>query len=104
MSDLNDISDFCPHFPRFLGMFSCFIDPTKDKRANPFEYISRYRIEKECLLMEYIDNAKKFYDYILTSSVQENALYSIIKQTLAGVLIAQNIKHFTHYDLHSNNI
>jgi hypothetical protein len=104
MSGLNELSDFCPHYCRVVGTIVCEIDPTKKKDGNPFECDSSRTIEKEVLLLEYIDHSYKLSNYIKSPKISENILYSTIKQTLLGISIAQNKKKLTHYDLHSNNI
>jgi len=104
MSDLNDVASFCPNFLHSFGLLQCYIDPNAEKHENPLICKSKYKIEKDVLLMEYINNANHFYDYIYDKNIPEHVLYAIVKQVLSGVLIAQNTKHFTHYDLHANNI
>jgi hypothetical protein len=104
MNALNPLSDFCPNYCRVIGPIVCQIDPTKRKDGNPFEGDSKHKIEKEVLLMEYLDNTYKFNNYILSPKVSEDVLYSTVKQTLLAVAIAQRKKKFAHYDLHSNNI
>ena len=104
MSSLNELADFSPYFCRSIGKITCDVDPTKRKEGNPFDGDSKYRIEKDVLLTEYIDNSYKFYNYIFSPKVKEEILYSLVKQTLLGLSIAQRAKRLTHYDLHSNNI
>lgn len=104
MTSLNEIADFCPHFCRSIGGITCQVDPEKRKEGNPFECDSTYRIEKEVLLTEYLDNSYKFYNYIVSEKVSEKILYSILKQVLLAFTIGQRNKNFSHYDAHSNNI
>jgi len=104
MNSLTDIADYCPNFCRSVGSIVCTVDPRKKKDGNPFDCESKYRVEKEVLLTEYLDNSYKFYNYILSEKVSEDVLYSTVKQVLLGISIAQREKNFTHYDLHSNNI
>jgi hypothetical protein len=104
MSCLNELSDFCPHYGRVIGTILCQIDPTKRKDGNPFEKDSKHTIEKEVLLMEYLQNTYKFNNYIYSPKISEYLLYSTVKQTLLAIAIAQRKKKFTHYDLHSNNV
>lgn len=106
MNGLNDISAFCPHFCKTFGTIECKIDPTTRKHGNPFHIQSKYPITKQVLLCEYVDKSCKFYNYIRASKekVPEIVLYSIIKQVLMAITIAQRKKQFTHYDLHSCNI
>lgn len=102
MRGLSELSNFCPHFCKGIGTLKCKMEPKKSK--NPFEIKSKYAIEKEILLCEFIDNSAKFYNYIKSEKVNEHVLYSIVKQVLMAINIAQKKKKFTHYDLHSNNI
>lgn len=103
MLELNKISNFCPHFCRVFGGIVCDIDPTKNKEENPFD-ISKQVVEKEVVLMEHIENSRKFYNYINCNKFPEDILFSIIKQTLLAINIAQKKSKFSHYDLHANNI
>ena len=103
MQGLSSISNFCPFFCKGIGSIKCKVEP-KRKIKNPFDIKSKYPIEKEVLLCEYIENSSKFYNYIKTKDVKEEMLYSIVKQVLMGINIAQQKKQFTHYDLHSNNV
>jgi hypothetical protein len=104
MNSLNEIADYCPNFCRSVGSIICQVDPNKRKDGNPFECESKYKIEKEVLLSEYLDKSYKFCNYIFSDKISEDILYSTVKQVLLAVAIAQKQKRFTHYDLHSNNI
>jgi len=101
MQDSNELADFCPNFSRAIGVILCRVDP--GNKTNPFELKSKHTIEKEVLLMQYIDKSYKLYNY-LKNKVEEKVIYSLIKQTLLAISIAQKRKEMTHYDLHSNNI
>lgn len=103
MKSLTDISHFCPHYCRVVGTMTCEVDPFKRKEGNPFE-IDRYQVEKDVLLMEYIPNSYKLYNYIFNDNVSEEILFGLVRQTLMAISIAQRKKKFTHYDLHSNNV
>lgn len=104
MTGLNSLSEYCPHFCRVFGNIKCKINPDCKKTENPFEKKSRYLIEKNVLIMEYLKKSHKFFNYIKASHIDERILYSTIKQTLLAISIAQQKKRFSHYDLHSNNI
>jgi len=104
MTSLNELADFCPHFCRSIGGITCQVDPEKRKEGNPFVCESKYKIEKEVLLTEYLNNSYKFYNYIVSEKVHESVLYSIVKQVLLAFTIGQRNKNFCHYDAHSNNI
>jgi len=104
MQSLNTIAEYCPHFCRSVGGLICEIDPTKRRKGNPFVHETKYTIEKEVLLTEYLAKSYKLYNYIVSDRISEDVLYSAVKQTLLAVAIAQRKVQFTHYDLHSNNI
>lgn len=104
MKSLTELAVFCPHFCKAVGVISCEIDPLKRKEGNPFDLESKYSIEKDVLLMEYLPKSYKLYNYIVSEKTPEDTLYSIVKQMLMAIAIAQKKKKFTHYDLHSNNI
>jgi hypothetical protein len=103
MQGLNEVSQFCPHFCKGIGLIKADTEPTR-KSKNPFNIKSKYPVEKELLLCEYIEKSSKFCNYIRNTNINEDVLYSIMKQVLMGINIAQKITKFTHYDLHSNNV
>jgi thiol-disulfide isomerase/thioredoxin len=105
MEGLNEISGYCPHFCKSIGVVKCKVDPKSRKEGNPFNSNAKYPIEKEVLLCEYIEESYKLCNYIRSEEkISEEILYSAIKQILMAIVIAQHKKKFTHYDLHSNNI
>ena len=104
INGLNEIANYCPHFCKGVGAILADVNPTVVRSGNPFENLGKHVIEKEVLLMEHLEKSYKFYNYIKNKNVNESVLYSIVKQTLLGISIAQRKKKFTHYDLHSNNI
>jgi len=104
MKGLNDIADFCPHFCKAIGTILCEIDPQNRKKGNPFDITCKHPIEKEIMLTEYIEKSTKFYNYIRSDKIEDDVIYSTIKQVLMAVSIAQRKKKFTHYDLHSYNV
>jgi hypothetical protein len=107
MQGLQEVSSFCPHFCKGIGMITVKLEANikKDTKDNPFDISNtKYPINKDVLLSEYIENSTKFYNYIRSPKIDENILFSIIKQVLLGVSFAQKLKKFTHYDLHSFNV
>ena len=105
MNGLNKLSAYCPHFVKSIGSILCNVDPKCRKQGNPFDIQSKYPIQKEALLCEFIDKSCKLYNYIrATDRISENVLYSTVKQVLMAVAIAQEKKKFSHYDLHSFNV
>ena len=103
MQGLSEISSYCPNFCKGFGKISCDIEPNVTKDKNPFGK-SKFSVEKDVLLCEYIKKSCKFYNYIRSKDLDEDILYSIVKQVLLAICIAQKEKKFTHYDLHSFNV
>jgi hypothetical protein len=104
MNSLSDLIPYCPHFCKVLGIVTTTVDPNARKEGNPFRIESKYPIEKDVLLCEYIDKSCKFYNLIrAVDRVPENVLYTSILQVLAAIAFGQSIK-LTHYDIHSYNI
>lgn len=104
MKGLNEIREYCPHFCKGFGKITIPVDPEFRKKENPFECEDRYKIYTDVLLMESLYPARKLYRYLKKNDFDEEILYSLIKQTLLAISIAQSKKQFSHYDLHSNNI
>lgn len=105
MQGLKKISSYIPHFCKGIGLVTSKIDSKyKKNNDNPFVIKNKYPIETDVLLCEYIDKSSKFYNYIRSKEIPEDVLYSIIKQVLMGICIAQKECNFTHYDLHSFNV
>jgi hypothetical protein len=105
LQGLKDVSTYMPHFCRGIGMVTTLVDAKyKSSEENPFKITNKYPIEKDILLCEYIDNACKFYNYIRSEKIHEDVLYSITKQVMMALCIAQKETNFTHYDCHSYNI
>ena len=102
---LKEISSFCPNFCKPVGFTQKDVDAKYKKKTEPFN-ISKKRqpVNKDVLLLEYINTETKFYDFIQNDDIPEKVLYSILKQILLAILVAQKQKKFTHYDLHSDNI
>ena len=102
---LDGVSKYCPHFCKYVGTISSEVDPTIKKEGNPFNSEGKFCIKKDVLLLDYIGDSCKFYNFIRANDViQEHVLYSTIKQVLLAISIAKDKINFTHYDLHSNNI
>jgi len=104
---LSEISKYCPNFCKNIcitnpGNGNIFlkriIDPLGSTTKSGGE-----KINKMILINEFIEG-NKFYNYIKSTQVDEKILFSIIKQVLLAISIAQKKEDFTHYDLHSENI
>lgn len=107
LKGLRALVDYCPHFCKGIGSIKCEVESdknTKTYKTSPFSINSKYSIEKEVLLCEFMENSSKFFNYIRTKDIPEKVLYSTVKQVLMAILVAQKKKNFSHYDLHSNNV
>ncbi len=105
MRGLNSLGSFCPHFCKGLGAITTLVEPDGNVK-NPFRIKSKYPIEKEVLLCEYIPKSTKLSNYVRAdkAKVSEDVLYSIAKQVMMALVIGQKHVRFSHYDLHSDNI
>ena len=103
MKGLNNIRDFCPHFCKVFGKVQNSVDSDYKRSNKPFEIKSKYPIQVETLLLEYIPH-KSLYAFIKERRIPEKILYSSIKQTMMAIAIAQKECKLSHYDLHSSNI
>lgn len=104
MHSLNEIANYCPHFCRSIGCVFADVNARAIKGENPFELQSKHVIKQNILLCENISKSTKLYNYIKDTSVNENVLFSAIKQIMLALSISQKAKQFTHYDLHSCNV
>ena len=103
MEGLNELRPFCPHFCKSFGTIKNHVDGHYRKSENPFEVVEKYPIEIDTLLIEYI-TGKNLYTMMKENKLSIEAVFSIVKQTLLAISIAQKYKKFTHYDLHGANI
>ena len=105
MKDLNTLRDFCPHFVKMFGKFRIPVTSNYRKSKNPFLITPEYKsIITDVIIMQHLDEHKKFFKYIKNNDLSTLHLLSIVKQTLLAVEIANRKLGFTHYDLHSDNI
>lgn len=103
LQGLSSIAEYCPHFCKSVGKLCMDVNAKYKKYGNPFLPGSNC-VEKDVLLMEYIDDANKMCAYIENIHIPDYIIINMIRQVLMGVLIAQRKRKFTHYDLHSDNI
>ena len=91
-----------PHFPVPYKLLDVYIDSNYRKKINPFNIDNDlYPIKTDVLLMEYIEGISLDSFSKTTTS---NILYTIIKQLMLIILVAQEKLKFTHYDLHPGNV
>ena len=110
MSYLNCMYAICPHFVRCYGSTRRLMDlhykTFKNKDYNllqPPATASSKRVGVDMLVMEYI-KGDKLFEFIEDVQRPFHLIFSLIKQTLAAIMLAQMKTSFTHYDLHSDNI
>jgi hypothetical protein len=89
-----------PHF--FSGIQLLHYPINIHNPENPF-VPSKTSLSYHILLTEFVEN-KTLFEFINSESVSSGVLFSLIIQTLSTILVAQECRHFTHYDLHSNNV
>lgn len=106
MNCLNDMSSFCPHFCKSIGLLDCQRNPRTTTNGNPFRKQAdvSYMIPDKMLIAENIHNSYKLSTYIKNVKAKEDVIYSTIKQILLATSMAQKKKRLSHYDLHSGNI
>lgn len=106
MQGLNSIRDYCPHFCKTYGVFKSNIRSSYRKDENPFQVDKKKDdyVTADVIVMEYIEDARKLYRYIKNEHTSPEIVMSLIKQTLLADIIAGEHIHFTHYDMHSNNV
>jgi len=111
MDQMNKLWEWCPHFCKCMGTFTTRTIPTfrnnKGKRlTNPFDLKSHTSasVEREVLLMQDLESGTKLFDVMQDNGVSDEAVTSLIQQTLVATYIAGYKIDFTHYDLHANNV
>ncbi len=105
MKDLETIDKYCKNFCKTHGIYTALVNPGFRHTDNPFKIDQgKSGIIVDVLVMEYIEDARKFCRYITNSKVEDEVVFSIIKQTMLAITIAQRDVKLTHYDLHSNNV
>ena len=103
--DLNTLRDYCPHFVKMYGKMSIPLVANFKCAPNPFESNPSYKtIVGDMLVIQHLEDCKKFFKYIKNDRCSTIELVSIVKQTLLASAIAYQKVKFTHYDMHSDNI
>ena len=96
--DVNTINH--PNFSRSFGLIPLRINNdilSKDIFDDSSKMIY------DVLLVEYV-KGKKLHDLITERKLKKKIMYSIIRQILLAIIVAQESVKLTHYDLHCNNI
>lgn len=106
--DMEDLTFYLPHFNRVFEIkreIKCHV-PDKLKKIkngkffNPFD---TYNCTRDVLILEYIPSTLTLLEY-LKSTKFNNTSEALIHQLILALIIAQQEKNFTHYDLHLENI
>lgn len=97
---INDLRQNVPNFVLTLGGFECKSSPLLQTlcQEEPGSEVLQF------ILLEKIDNAVSFGDYISMGDVSIRRICLAITQIAAGLEYAQKMLDFTHYDLHADNI
>ena len=104
MQSLSQVASFTPHFCQAVGLIKAMADMSdKDTPLKP-DSTDKYLIEKDVLLMQNLQGSFKLCNYIYAKEASEQVVYSVIKQILCALCIAQKQARLAHYDLHSDNI
>jgi hypothetical protein len=105
MKDVNSVRDYCPHFVKGFGIVRLPITANYKKAKNPFKHDPDYKtVMADMIIMQHLEDCKKFFKYIKSDEVPTVELLSIVKQSLLASMIAHQKVDFTHYDMHSDNI
>jgi hypothetical protein len=105
MKDVNTLRDYCPHFVKGFGLVRIPITANYKKAKNPFKDNPDYKtVMADMIIMQHLEDCKKFFKYIKNDEVPTVELLSIVKQSLLASMIANQKVDFTHYDMHSDNI
>lgn len=100
---LEPLAQYCPHFHRVYGKlpFDCNVHY---EDACPLTFSSKTKIvRREMLLMQHISHKYDFHEMIQDESIKDDLIVTLVKQVLLCVHL-MNEFHFTHYDLHTENI
>ena len=106
MDGVKKLALFCPHFCKSFGLIPCERNPDTVEDENPFikNPDVKYMLQDHILLQEFVEKSNKLYTFIKSPKIHEDVLYSLIKQVLLAMCIAQKEIKLSHYDLHSTNI
>lgn len=100
---LNDLSSWFPHTPIFRG--SVYKTPFGTVKNNPFQQKDTKKcIKKDLHLTDFIVGKKNLQEILHSIQYSDQCVFSCIKQVLLSIIILQQKKNFTHYDLHPLNI
>jgi hypothetical protein len=105
--DMEELSTYLPHFNRILEVkrsVKCYIPSKRIKIGEKMNPFSQYNCIRDVLIIEYIPSKLTLLKFITTISNFSECTDSLIHQLIIALLIAQQEKNFTHYDLHLENV
>ena len=104
--DLFLLSSFCIHYPIYIDWVEKTVDLDYYEKQDPFAR-TKGRVKKgqpiQVLISEYIKSVK-LSNIVYDERINLNTIFSLMKQVIFALYIGQTTNHFTHYDLHSNNV
>lgn len=106
--DMEDLTFYLPHFNRVFEIkreIKCHV-PDKLKKIKDSKYFNpfnTYNCVRDVLILEYIPSTLTLLEYLKGTKFGTNT-ESLIHQLILALLVAQQEKNFTHYDLHLENI
>lgn len=103
MKGLESVNRYCPNFCKCISITQGSIEYTENPDSKT-PFIKNGGLKTEILLTEYIQGEKLKYYLSGKKRVHKKVIYSLIKQVLLVVMVANTKVGFAHYDLHSNNI
>lgn len=100
---LEPLALYCPHVHRVYGViqFECNVHFEHD---SPLECSPRSKtITRPMLLMQHVSHKHNLHQIIEDLQVKDDVVVHALKQVFLALHLAQAF-HFTHYDLHTENI
>lgn len=95
------VYEFCPYFCKNIDMIETQQNKGHKHKGNPF-VPSDVSIKDSVLLLEHLKNSEKLS--VSLENMKSFQIFGMVKNLLMIVHILQKFCHFTHYDLHSDNI
>lgn len=108
LKDMEELSVYLPHFNRTFEIkrnVKCHIPDNfkKIKNGASFNPFDTYNCTRDVLVLEYIPSTLTLLEY-LKGTHFGGCTNALIHQLIIALIVAQQEKNFTHYDLHLENI
>ena len=104
LKSLDKVSSICPFFLKSYGVLDVVMNEDYENCENPFTVQKGAKICVDVCFMEYINDSRKYISFIKHDPVPAEVISSLMQQTIMGIILAQKMANFSHYDLHSENI